>query len=465
MELINQIDKTFLFDKKEIRIIGTCEEPWFVAKDICNIIGLKNVTNSLLNIPENWRYLKLLSTPHGDQLTNIINEPALYKLIMRSNKPIAEKFQNCVCKEILPSIRKTGEFNFKKHLEEKNKEIKQIQDEKDLEIKKLNTKIRTSEKRRVRKGQFIYVGTNELEKDIFKVGITVNLNSRTASLSTGTTTDFEIKRCWTTRFNKEVEDAVKKNFENNRILLRKELYNISIYEEVVSYIDKFVSYFNETDNTPIEEEIEEEEIKPIIIVDQAPKLIFVDRNTTEKKKCTKCLLLQPLYDFYYRDKNINEKDFNMEIEEEKKDYKNQKYRSNCKKCCNEINKKMKNELNQNIHKIKCNKCENILDNCMYYKNMDESFYDNCIKCHNESIEVDNVKQCIDCKEIFNLSNFHKHSANKLRNQCKPCRNKKLNVQRSDIVVCEFCKKELKHKNNLKTHQKTKSCLIKQEEKV
>ena len=50
--------------------------------------------------------LKLLSTFGGEQNMNIINEAGLYKLIMRSNKPVAQKFQEVVCEEILPSLRK-----------------------------------------------------------------------------------------------------------------------------------------------------------------------------------------------------------------------------------------------------------------------------------------------------------------------------------------------------------------------
>jgi len=43
MELIKQIDETVSFNEQNIRIIGTCQEPWFVAKDICNILELKNL--------------------------------------------------------------------------------------------------------------------------------------------------------------------------------------------------------------------------------------------------------------------------------------------------------------------------------------------------------------------------------------------------------------------------------------
>ena len=60
MDLINQIDETFIFNDKEIRVIGEYNSPWFVAKDICDILGLTNITNALKNIPEKWMSLKLL---------------------------------------------------------------------------------------------------------------------------------------------------------------------------------------------------------------------------------------------------------------------------------------------------------------------------------------------------------------------------------------------------------------------
>ena len=48
----------------------------------------------------------------GLQTTSVVNEAGLYKIIMRSNKPIAQPFQEFVCEEILPSIRKTGEYKY-----------------------------------------------------------------------------------------------------------------------------------------------------------------------------------------------------------------------------------------------------------------------------------------------------------------------------------------------------------------
>ena len=122
MELIKQIDETISFNENNVRIIGTYHEPWFVAKDVCNILELPNVTNAIKILPDKWRDLKLLSTFGGEQNMNIVNEAGLYKLIMRSNKPIAQKFQEAVCEDILPSLRKKGEYKIQSIID-KNKQL------------------------------------------------------------------------------------------------------------------------------------------------------------------------------------------------------------------------------------------------------------------------------------------------------------------------------------------------------
>ena len=124
MELVNQIDETICFNEKNIRVIGSYNEPWFVAKDVCEILKLKDVSNALLNIPEKWKGTKVISTLGGNQDMRIINEAGLYKLIMRSNKPIAQKFQEVVCEEILPSLRKKGEYKIQSIID-KNKELEE----------------------------------------------------------------------------------------------------------------------------------------------------------------------------------------------------------------------------------------------------------------------------------------------------------------------------------------------------
>lgn len=64
MELIKQIDETVSFNEQNIRIIGTFQETWFVAKDICNILDLPNVTKAV-QISEKWKGTKVIGTLGG----------------------------------------------------------------------------------------------------------------------------------------------------------------------------------------------------------------------------------------------------------------------------------------------------------------------------------------------------------------------------------------------------------------
>jgi prophage antirepressor-like protein len=130
MELINEIDETITFNKNVIRVIGSYNEPWFVAKDVCEILEIKDVSMALTKISDKWKGTKVIGTLGGKQDMRIINEAGLYKLIMRSNKPIAQKFQEVVCEEILPSLRKKGEYKIQSIIDKNKEEKLRIEEEK-----------------------------------------------------------------------------------------------------------------------------------------------------------------------------------------------------------------------------------------------------------------------------------------------------------------------------------------------
>lgn len=86
-------------------------EPWFVAKDVCDILGIDtNHLREALDDDEitNLRNSEVWNQPGRAPL--IISEPGLYKLIMRSRKLEAKEFQRWVTHEVLPQIRKTGGY-------------------------------------------------------------------------------------------------------------------------------------------------------------------------------------------------------------------------------------------------------------------------------------------------------------------------------------------------------------------
>lgn len=101
----------FTFEKKPVRILpGEDGETWFVAPDACRAIELSNVTMALRILDDDEKGLRIVETPGGNQEVSVISEPGLYKLLARSHKPEARRFDRWVRHEVLPSIRKHGAY-------------------------------------------------------------------------------------------------------------------------------------------------------------------------------------------------------------------------------------------------------------------------------------------------------------------------------------------------------------------
>lgn len=95
----------------EIRTITINNEPWFVGKDITNILGYQNGSRDInRHVDEDDRGSTEMVSPSGVQKTTIINESGLYSLILSSKLPTAKKFKHWVTSEVLPSIRKHGYY-------------------------------------------------------------------------------------------------------------------------------------------------------------------------------------------------------------------------------------------------------------------------------------------------------------------------------------------------------------------
>jgi prophage antirepressor-like protein len=108
---MSNLAKVFEFEKNEVRTIIKDNEPWFVAKDVCDILGIKNSRDSLKNLDDDEKGVDFTDTLGGKQEVNTVNESGLYNLIFKSNKEGAKKFKRWVTHEVLPSIRKTGGYS------------------------------------------------------------------------------------------------------------------------------------------------------------------------------------------------------------------------------------------------------------------------------------------------------------------------------------------------------------------
>ena len=122
-----------IFNGADIRMVqDENKEVWFVADDVCKVLGYKNtkaaiaahcdkVTDSKDMVEGETELCKKITvdTKGGKQAMIAINEPDLYRLIMRSRMPDARKFEKWVVEDVLPTIRKTGKYAVKRKIDYK----------------------------------------------------------------------------------------------------------------------------------------------------------------------------------------------------------------------------------------------------------------------------------------------------------------------------------------------------------
>ena len=100
----------------EVRVAGTSEEPLFCLADVCAVIGIANPRNVKSRLDsEDVRQMDTL-TEGGNQQVTFVTESGLYDVIIRSDSEKAKPFRKWITNEVLPSIRKTGEYSVKKAL-------------------------------------------------------------------------------------------------------------------------------------------------------------------------------------------------------------------------------------------------------------------------------------------------------------------------------------------------------------
>ena len=112
---------TFNFESNSIRTLAIDNEPWFVAKDLCDTLGIKNPSQALENLDEDERSMFNIgrSKVHGGGgEVNIVSESGMYTLILRCRDAVKKgstphRFRKWVTSEVLPTIRKTGKYESK----------------------------------------------------------------------------------------------------------------------------------------------------------------------------------------------------------------------------------------------------------------------------------------------------------------------------------------------------------------
>jgi prophage antirepressor-like protein len=114
----------FSYGEQIVRALSINGDPWVAAKDVCDILDISNARDALSSLDEDEKTVLKRgefsgmtvgntdgqNSRGGAQFINIINESGLYNLIFRSRKPEAKAFRKWVTSEVLPAIRKTGQY-------------------------------------------------------------------------------------------------------------------------------------------------------------------------------------------------------------------------------------------------------------------------------------------------------------------------------------------------------------------
>lgn len=168
----NEIQK-FNYEKKEVRtIIDEHEETWFVAKDVCDILELNNVSRAMERLDDDEKLTLPLVISGQKRDTWITNESGLYHLVLTSEKPEAKKFRKWVTSVVLPSIRKAGKYTTEQ-AHEKELDLQRITDEiekVEIDIINLKSSIKdlnnTREQKLIELKQIIRSNSNQLKLEL-----------------------------------------------------------------------------------------------------------------------------------------------------------------------------------------------------------------------------------------------------------------------------------------------------------
>ena len=304
--------------QSRVRVVGTCDKPWFNGFDVCDILEYKNQKKALQehvtqkckkSLSELSSGLGPISGPNllgPNNYTNeyhagksiYINESGFYRLVLKSKAPLAEAFQELVCDYVLPALRVHGAVSVEsiqrqlealrlendaktKELEQERAAAKEAQDKaaRAERSAKWNKTMMKNVRIREKKMEWIYIATTReyAKQRVFKIGSTKRLSKRLSGYQTGRLKQDQYYYAWYVKVYHadELDHTIQKILEEFKHQKSKELYQSIKFRDlrdIVDYIcvnyDKSIEYLNNFVKTrpPLsyEEEDTEDDIPPPI---------------------------------------------------------------------------------------------------------------------------------------------------------------------------------------------------------
>ena len=110
METSNLMELSY--ENLPIRIIEISGETWWVLKDVCNVLGISHINDTVKRLDEDEvGQTEVIDSMGRKQTAYVVNESGIYSVILRSDKPQAKSFRRWVTHNVLPEIHRTGGFN------------------------------------------------------------------------------------------------------------------------------------------------------------------------------------------------------------------------------------------------------------------------------------------------------------------------------------------------------------------
>lgn len=108
---MKELQRVFSYQERQVRIILKDGEPWWVAKDVCDVLEIGDTRQAVERLDDDERYLIPVTDNLGRQQESwVVSEPGLYSLILGSRKPEAKSFKRWITHEVIPAIRTTGMY-------------------------------------------------------------------------------------------------------------------------------------------------------------------------------------------------------------------------------------------------------------------------------------------------------------------------------------------------------------------
>jgi prophage antirepressor-like protein len=261
--LIDLHNRLIKYNGEEIYIAidDNTNEPWFQGSHICKMLKYIKPRNAIrVHIDKKdkttidkivKKYKELYKNIQGH--TIFINEAGLYALIFSSKNKEAKKIKDWIAHDVLPNIRKFGEY---KIAEKQKEQLKELQRKYNKEVKKRKLLEHDMRTFKYKKGGVVYIvrtisdadelDINELEKIYLKFGETDNMTRRKTQLETTTHHKVQVLNVIYCKDRKMIESCVKKRLEQY-IVRKKKDYIYCSYNELIAEIAECIKFFEGTE--------------------------------------------------------------------------------------------------------------------------------------------------------------------------------------------------------------------------